>query len=86
MAGVLKVTAYLHLVRSLRLYGVIPLVPHMSLWHGALSTGATLPLWFLIQGLSFIAALYTLALLYRKLHLLGYPMRSAMFRTVMKEM
>lgn len=71
---------------KIELYGDIPSVLCVPYWYGALSTGATLPFQFLIQGLSFMAAFCTLALLYRKLHLLGYPIRFAMFGTVLKEM
>jgi hypothetical protein len=41
----MKLTTHLHLVSRLRMYGVIPPLPHASTWHGAkLSTRTTLPL------------------------------------------
>jgi hypothetical protein len=74
IAVVLKTTTHHHLVQRLILCGAVLSVPHCNFTSLISYTGSL-----------FIAALCTLAVLYRKQHLLVYPMISAMSRTLLKE-
>ena len=75
IAWVLNVTTHLHVVLRLRVFGAVPSVLHLQLY---LSN-------FLYRVfIFFLAAFCTLVVLYRKQHLLGYPMISAMSRMLIE--